>query len=65
MSKLGKVVGAVSAAGVVINALLERSADGRVVAVKVGPLRVWDRERWEKRPLVRRIKRRISGQGDT
>jgi hypothetical protein len=59
VSKLGRVLGGLGAAGTAINALLEWK-DGKLQKVRIGELAVWDRERWEQRPLVRRLKARIA-----
>lgn len=59
MSKLGRVIGGLGAAGTAINAALVWK-DGRLQQVKFGTLAVWDRERWEQRPLVQRVKARIA-----
>jgi hypothetical protein len=62
VSKLGRVIGGLAAAGTAVNALFVWK-EGRLQQVKLGSLAVWDRERWEQRPLVQRVKARIAARG--
>lgn len=60
MGKLQKLAGAVSslgAAGAVVAGLLVFGEDGRLQQVKLGPLAVFDRRRWDAR-RARRAERR-------
>jgi hypothetical protein len=59
MSKLKRALGSLGTAGAAINALFVWK-DGRLQQVKLGPLAVWDRERWQQRPLVQHVKARLA-----
>jgi hypothetical protein len=63
MSKLGKAAAAAAAAGTLINGFLDWSG-GKVQAVRLGALRVWDRTRWNERPRIKRWKARRAARRD-